>query len=139
RSSRAESIGPSSSRCGVSPTATSSCTARQCHGPGGERRYPSRGAGARPARPLEPARRPTGPDWPAPARCPPTESLSKESTVLVAIIVIVVVVLLVAFLVWQYNGLVRLRNRVEGAWAQIDVQLKRRYDLIPNLVETVKG
>jgi LemA protein len=38
-----------------------------------------------------------------------------------------------------YNGLVRLRNRVEAAWAQIDVQLKRRYDLIPNLVEAVKG
>ena len=38
-----------------------------------------------------------------------------------------------------YNGLVKLRNRIEGAWAQIDVQLRRRYDLIPNLVETVKG
>lgn len=38
-----------------------------------------------------------------------------------------------------YNGLVRLRNEVKNAWAQIDVQLKRRYDLIPNLVETVKG
>ena len=39
----------------------------------------------------------------------------------------------------MYNGLVKLRNRIENAWAQIDVQLKRRYDLIPNLVETVKG
>jgi len=39
----------------------------------------------------------------------------------------------------QYNGLVRLRNQVENAWSQIDVQLRRRYDLIPNLVETVKG
>ena len=38
-----------------------------------------------------------------------------------------------------YNGLVSLRNSIENAWAQIDVQLKRRYDLIPNLVETVKG
>jgi LemA protein len=38
-----------------------------------------------------------------------------------------------------YNGLVRLRNQVKNAWAQIDVQLKRRYDLIPNLVDTVKG
>ena len=38
-----------------------------------------------------------------------------------------------------YNGLVRLRNEVKNAWSQIDVQLKRRYDLIPNLVETVKG
>ena len=39
----------------------------------------------------------------------------------------------------MYNRLVRLRNRIENAWAQIDVQLQRRYDLIPNLVETVKG
>src|SRR5215472_12881328 len=39
----------------------------------------------------------------------------------------------------MYNGLVRKRNRSENAWAQVDVQLKRRYDLIPNLVETVKG
>jgi LemA protein len=54
-------------------------------------------------------------------------------------IVLGVVVLLVLFVVLTYNGLVRLRNRVEAAWAQIDVQLKRRYDLIPNLVETVKG
>jgi LemA family len=38
-----------------------------------------------------------------------------------------------------YNGLVRRRNQVDNAWSQIDVQLKRRYDLIPNLVETVKG
>ena len=43
------------------------------------------------------------------------------------------------YLVVLYNGLVSLRNRIENAWAQIDVQLKRRYDLIPNLVETVKG
>ena len=59
---------------------------------------------------------------------------------MIALIVIVVVVLLV--LVWAmsaYNGLVTQRNRVENAWSTIDVQLKRRYDLIPNLVETVKG
>ncbi len=55
------------------------------------------------------------------------------------IIVIVVVLLLVVFVVSVYNGLIRLKNKVENAWAQIDVQLKRRYDLIPNLVETVKG
>ena len=42
-------------------------------------------------------------------------------------------------LVFMYNGLVRLRNQVKNGWAQIDVQLKRRVDLIPNLVETVKG
>ena len=46
---------------------------------------------------------------------------------------------LVIFVIVSYNGLVTLRNRIENAWAQIDVQLKRRYDLIPNLVETVKG
>ena len=55
------------------------------------------------------------------------------------IIILVIVALLVLFVIGAFNGLVRLRNRVDNAWAQIDVQLKRRYDLIPNLVETVKG
>jgi LemA protein len=54
-------------------------------------------------------------------------------------ILIAIVVLLVLGLVLLYNRLVTLRNRVENAWAQVDVQLRRRYDLIPNLVETVKG
>ena len=54
-------------------------------------------------------------------------------------IILGVVALLVIALVVLYNRLVTLRNRVENAWAQVDVQLKRRYDLIPNLVETVKG
>jgi LemA protein len=54
-------------------------------------------------------------------------------------ILIGVVVLLVLALVALYNRLVQFRNRVDNAWAQIDVQLKRRWDLIPNLVETVKG
>ncbi|HEY8523407.1 MAG TPA: LemA family protein [Acidimicrobiales bacterium] len=59
---------------------------------------------------------------------------------MIALIVVVVLVVLVGlYLVITYNGLVSLRNRIENAWAQIDVQLKRRYDLIPNLVETVKG
>ena len=55
------------------------------------------------------------------------------------VIVLVILVLLVAYVVMQYNGLVRVRNRIENGWSQIDVQLKRRYDLIPNLIETVKG
>src|SRR5574344_2853297 len=50
-----------------------------------------------------------------------------------------VVVIIAVFLVGIYNGLVQLRQRVQNAWAQVDVQLKRRYDLIPNLVNTVKG
>ena len=50
-----------------------------------------------------------------------------------------VVVILILFVVGLYNGLVRLRQQVKNAWSQIDVQLKRRHDLIPNLVETVKG
>jgi len=58
---------------------------------------------------------------------------------LVPILLIGVIVVLALWLVGVYNGLIRLRNQLENAWAQIDVQLKRRYDLIPNLVETVKG
>ena len=55
-------------------------------------------------------------------------------------IIVGVIVVVIGLLLWaNYNGLVRLRNQVKNAWAQIDVQLKRRYDLIPNLVETVKG
>jgi LemA protein len=57
----------------------------------------------------------------------------------VAIVVGAVVVLLVLFLVATYNRLVRLRNETETGWANIDVQLRRRYDLVPNLVEAVKG
>src|SRR5581483_5985389 len=52
---------------------------------------------------------------------------------------VAVVVLLALWLVAMFNRLVRLRNRSENAWAQVDVQLRKRYDLIPNLVETVKG
>jgi LemA protein len=59
--------------------------------------------------------------------------------VLWLVIVIVAVVLVGALLVVLYNRLVRLRNRAENAWAQVDVQLRRRYDLIPNIVEAVKG
>lgn len=49
------------------------------------------------------------------------------------------IALLIIYAIWTYNSLVRLQNQVENAWAQIDVQLKRRNDLIPNLVDTVKG
>jgi len=55
------------------------------------------------------------------------------------IIILVVIVLAVLFFVFAFNGAVRLRNRVDSAWSQISVQLERRHDLIPNLVETVKG
>jgi LemA protein len=56
-----------------------------------------------------------------------------------AIVIIVLLAIIIFWFVGAYNRLVGLRNRVDTEWAQIDVQLKRRYDLIPNLVETVKG
>jgi LemA protein len=58
---------------------------------------------------------------------------------LALLVILGVAVVLLLWVAGAYNGLVRLRNQVENAWSQIDVQLKRRYDLIPNLVETVKG
>jgi len=62
------------------------------------------------------------------------------SPLIIALLVVVgLVVVLAMFIIGKYNGLVTLRNRFKNAWAQIDVQLKRRYDLIPNLVETTKG
>ena len=61
------------------------------------------------------------------------------STAVVVGIVVGILVLLGLVVVLMYNRLVRLRNRAENAWAQVDVQLRKRYDLIPNLVETVKG
>jgi len=57
----------------------------------------------------------------------------------VLVLLLAIVVVLALVLVAMYNRLVRLRNRAENAWAQVDVQLRRRYDLIPNLVEAVKG
>jgi LemA protein len=55
------------------------------------------------------------------------------------LIAIAVIVLIGLWLLATYNGLVKARNRTENAWAQVDVQLKKRYDLVPNIVETVKG
>lgn len=57
----------------------------------------------------------------------------------VAWIIIVAIGLMILWFIGVYNGLIRLKNRLQEAWSDIDVQLKRRYDLIPNLIETVKG
>ncbi len=69
-------------------------------------------------------------------------SLQKEplvSGIVTAIIFIIIIIALIIWFVGVYNRLVGLRNRIDTQWAQIDVELKRRYDLVPNLVETVKG
>ncbi len=58
---------------------------------------------------------------------------------MILIVILVIVVVLILFVVGVYNSLVSLKLRTDNAWAQIDTQLKRRFDLIPNLVETVKG
>ena len=58
---------------------------------------------------------------------------------IVLIVIAVIVVVVGLFVMGAYNALVRLRNQVDNAWSQIDVQLKRRHDLIPNLIETAKG
>lgn len=60
---------------------------------------------------------------------------------IIAPIVIVVAIIIIFLLVGVgiYNSIVSMRNRIDNAWSQIDVQLRKRYDLIPNLVETVKG
>jgi len=55
------------------------------------------------------------------------------------IVIVVIIVVLAVFVIGAYNSLVALRNQVANAWSQIDVQLKRRHDLIPNLIETAKG
>lgn len=57
----------------------------------------------------------------------------------VGLILLIAAVIILAWLIAVYNGLIRLKNRVDEAWSDIDVQTKRRYDLIPNLVNTVKG
>jgi LemA protein len=67
----------------------------------------------------------------------PASILDWRAVMILALLVIVV--LLFVFVIAMYNGLVRLKVQCDNAWSDIDVQLKRRYDLIPNLVETVKG
>lgn len=62
-----------------------------------------------------------------------------EPWLIVVIVVVVILFILVAWVIGKYNLLVKARNRVKNSWSQIDVQLKRRFDLIPNLMETVKG
>jgi len=57
----------------------------------------------------------------------------------IILVAIVILLLIIATVVYYYNKIIRLENRIDNAWAQIDVQLKRRADLIPNLIETVKG
>lgn len=57
----------------------------------------------------------------------------------IGVIIIIILAILVLWIIAMYNGLIRLKNRVDEAWSDIDVQLKRRHDLIPNLVSTVKG
>ena len=55
------------------------------------------------------------------------------------IVILVIVGVIIAWIIATYNRMITLKNRIDNAWSQIDVQLRRRYDLIPNLVETVKG
>ena len=62
-----------------------------------------------------------------------------DTTMIILAVIIIIILAIVLYLISGYNGLVNARNRVKNSYSQIDVQLKRRNDLIPNLVETVKG
>lgn len=65
--------------------------------------------------------------------------MAKGGDILNLLVLFALIIVLVIYVIALYNGLIRARNAVKNAWSQIDVQLKRRHDLIPNLVETVKG
>lgn len=69
----------------------------------------------------------------------PLKGAPMSGLTIALIVIVAIVVILAIALIGMYNNLVRMRNRVDNAWAQIDVQLQRRLDLIPNLVEIVKG
>ena len=121
--------GRASSRWPASPSATSSSTSRRSS------RLPTPPPRARPG-----CGATGGAGAPyTDARPQPGRPTNGSTDVGAAIIVIVIVVLIVLVFVAGYNGLVRLRNRIDSAWSQIGVQLERRHDLIPNLIETVKG
>src|SRR5690606_12719642 len=83
--------------------------------------------------------------WVAPAPAPPTErtrfvsNAARSAGVWTMWIAIVVVVAIAALVVWLYNRLVQDRNQVAAGWSDVDVQLQRRHDLVPMLVETVRG
>src|SRR6187399_1013165 len=75
---------------------------------------------------------------PSPVDASPLPRVGSRAMVWLIVLVVIVALIVIA-LVALYNRFVRYRNRVDNSWAQIEVQLKRRWDLIPNLVETVKG
>ena len=66
-------------------------------------------------------------------------ALEKQKNMGIGLVIIIILVAVALWIVGVYNGLIKLKNRVDEAWSDIDVQLKRRYNLIPNLVNTVKG
>src|SRR5690242_4229371 len=88
---------------------------------------------------LRPRARPTAPAGPCAASRRSAGQPCRVRAVIAVWIILALVVILAIYLIALYNGLVQKRNRVDNSWAQIEVQLKRRRDLIPNLVETVKG